>query len=159
MIFMVHIIHMYPTYNSTWNDTTYSLHYGIIVPLGRLRGGTARHLPWMPTCKGCYVTGIITDMVTVNWGFHTGKNFTANYLQFGANCLKNVHQPCRGAKKAYKTLVCEGSKLLGCMQHQLVLGWPWLYHQLLWERSLDNIPLNNVMHNWNIYWYFGNSQH
>jgi len=39
------------------------------------------------------VTGIIRNMVLVNSGFPTRKNFSVNYLQFWVRALRKFRQP------------------------------------------------------------------
>ena len=50
--------------------------------------------------KGRYdVTGIIRNMMLVNSGFHTRKNFSVNYLQFWVRALRKFRQPYPRPKK------------------------------------------------------------
>jgi len=57
-------------------------------------------LPAAPTYEGCQeVTGVIGNMVLVNSGFYTRKNFSENYPQFGHACPQNFASPVNSLKK------------------------------------------------------------
>jgi hypothetical protein len=60
-------------------------------------GRPAGQLPEAPTYKARYdVTGIIGHVVPVTLGFHTRKNFSENYPQFGYAPPKGFASPVLG---------------------------------------------------------------
>jgi hypothetical protein len=67
------------------------------------RGGPAEQLPGAPTCNGRYVTGIIGSMGLVNLGYHTRKNCSDNYPQFGHAPSKMFASPTVGRKNLNNT--------------------------------------------------------
>jgi hypothetical protein len=57
-------------------------------------------LGWGANLMGSYGNTVITfNMVLVNTGFHTSKNFSTKYLQIWTDALRKVQQPCPGLKK------------------------------------------------------------
>jgi hypothetical protein len=59
------------------------------------------------------ITPAIGNMEPVNSDFHTPKNFSEKYPQFGHTHSKKILQPCPRTKK-YKNIDFTGAKSLAC---------------------------------------------
>jgi hypothetical protein len=94
-----------------------------------------------PTNKGCQpdVTEIIWSMVPINSGFHTRKNMSENYSQFGHTPSNKFRQPCPSPKnfKEYRFEGAsnyehaQGTNLLACPGGPHILVRPCTQYMLL----------------------------
>lgn len=106
-----------------------------------LRGGPAEQLPGAPTCNGRYVTGIIGSMGLVNLGYHTRKNCSDNYPQFGHAPSKMFASPTAGIKNLNNTGF-KGRRIIKLPGMHICLG-PILYTaDCFWRTNNTPIPLH-----------------